>query len=86
MRLSTLLAALPSVEAQSGAGDPEIAGITSDLRQVQPGSLFVAVRGDTSDGHQFIPDALARGAAAIVADQPRPTTLPAARALNRHHP
>jgi len=72
MRLSTLLAALPSIQPQTGASDPEIAAITADSRQVQPGSLFVAVRGDTSDGHQFIPDAIARGAAAIVADQPPP--------------
>jgi UDP-N-acetylmuramoyl-L-alanyl-D-glutamate--2,6-diaminopimelate ligase len=72
MRLSALLAALPSIQSQTGAGDPEIAAITADSRQVTPGSLFVAVRGDTSDGHQFIPDALAQGAAAIVAEQPLP--------------
>jgi UDP-N-acetylmuramoyl-L-alanyl-D-glutamate--2,6-diaminopimelate ligase len=65
-RLSTLLAALPAIQAQTGSGDPEIAAITADSRQVQPGTLFVAIRGDTSDGHAFIPDALARGAAAII--------------------
>ena len=43
MRLSTLLAALPAIQAQTGAGDPDIAAITADSRQVQPGSLFVAV-------------------------------------------
>ncbi len=82
MRLSTLLAALPAIQAQTGAGDPDITAITADSRQVGPGSLFVAVRGDSSDGHRFIPDALARGAAAIVADQhlslphPHTPTLP----------
>jgi UDP-N-acetylmuramoyl-L-alanyl-D-glutamate--2,6-diaminopimelate ligase len=76
MRLSTLLAALPSIQSQTGAGDPDIAAITADSRQVRPGSLFVAVRGDTSDGHRFIPDAVARGAAAIVAEQPLSLSLP----------
>ncbi len=80
MRLSALLAALPSILAHTGAGDPEIAAITADSRQVQPGSLFVAVRGDSSDGHRFIWDALARGAAAIVANEvlpfPHTSTLP----------
>jgi len=69
MRFSRLLAALPSITSQTGAGDPEITRITADSRQVQAGSLFVAIRGDTSDGHQYIPAALARGAAAIVADE-----------------
>ena len=35
-------------------------------RQVQPGTLFVAIQGGTVDGHRFIPDALARGAATVV--------------------
>ena len=76
MRLSALLAALPQIFPTSlpiGAPDPEIAAITADSRQVVPGSLFVALRGETVDGHRFIPDALALGAVAIVAEQP-PTT------------
>jgi UDP-N-acetylmuramoyl-L-alanyl-D-glutamate--2,6-diaminopimelate ligase len=75
-RLSTLLAALPDIQTKTGSGDPEIAGVTADSRQVQPGSLFVAVRGDTSDGHAFIPDALARGAAAVVLENSHTPTLP----------
>ncbi len=74
MRLSALLAALPSLQVNTAAGDPDIAAITADSRQVRPGSLFVAVRGDTADGHQFIPDAIARGAAGIVAEHPYPDT------------
>ena len=69
MRLSLLTAALPAILAQIGEGDPEISGLTADSRQVVPGSLFIAVRGDNADGHRFIPDAVARGAAAIVAHE-----------------
>jgi UDP-N-acetylmuramoyl-L-alanyl-D-glutamate--2,6-diaminopimelate ligase len=47
---------------------PEIAvtGVTHDSRQVEPGNVFVALVGGTSDGHQFIDGAIQRGAAAIV--------------------
>jgi UDP-N-acetylmuramoyl-L-alanyl-D-glutamate--2,6-diaminopimelate ligase len=72
MRLSALLAALPSKQSNTAAGDPEVAAITADSRQVTPGCLFVALRSDESDGHAFIPDALARGAVAIVGEQPLP--------------
>ncbi len=79
MRLSALVAALPQVfpaGLPAHAPDPDVTAITADSRQVIPGSLFVALRGETVDGHRFIPDALARGAAAVVAEQP-PVTPPA---------
>ena len=68
MRLSQLLTALPSITAQLGGAGPNITNITADSRQVKPGSLFVAVRGDNFNGHHFIPDAIERGAVAIVAE------------------
>lgn len=46
-------------------GDAEVTGVVSDSRQVQPGSLFVAVTGGTADGHEYIPAALERGAVAV---------------------
>jgi UDP-N-acetylmuramoyl-L-alanyl-D-glutamate--2,6-diaminopimelate ligase len=67
VRLSQLLSALPR-PASPPSADPEITGLTADSRQVTPGALFVAVRGDHVDGHRFIPDALRRGAAAVVAE------------------
>jgi UDP-N-acetylmuramoyl-tripeptide--D-alanyl-D-alanine ligase len=42
--------------------------VTIDSRQVQASSLFVALQGEQRDGHEFISDALARGAAAIIAE------------------
>ncbi|MDR2147530.1 MAG: UDP-N-acetylmuramoyl-L-alanyl-D-glutamate--2,6-diaminopimelate ligase [Tannerella sp.] len=46
----------------------EIADIQSDSRQVKPGSLFVAVKGTTVDGHDFIEKAIRQGAKAIVCE------------------
>jgi UDP-N-acetylmuramoyl-L-alanyl-D-glutamate--2,6-diaminopimelate ligase len=43
-----------------------ITGIVSDSRLVQPGNLFVALVGGTADGHQYIPQAIRKGAAAVV--------------------
>jgi UDP-N-acetylmuramoyl-L-alanyl-D-glutamate--2,6-diaminopimelate ligase len=53
-----------------GAQDVGISGITLDSRQVAPGFLFVAIRGLKMDGNRFVPDAIARGAAAIVSALP----------------
>jgi len=47
----------------------KIASVTHDSRRVQPGSLFVAIPGTRLDGARFIPEALRRGAAAIVAEK-----------------
>jgi UDP-N-acetylmuramoyl-L-alanyl-D-glutamate--2,6-diaminopimelate ligase len=74
MRLSALAAAVPIAPLELRGADPEITSVTADSRQVQPGALFVAVPGESVDGRRFIPEALARGAAAIAAegDQPEP--------------
>jgi len=72
MRLSQLLSALPAVLDRT-EGDPDIPnGIEHDSRRVTPGALFVARRGGDTDGHRFIPDAIAKGAVAIVYDSPSP--------------
>lgn len=46
-----------------------INGIVFDSRAVQPGSLFIALTGGSSDGHRYIPSAIERGAAAVVGTQ-----------------
>jgi len=55
---------------------PEVTGVGTDSRSTMPGSLYVAVRGSQADGHRFIPDALARGAAAIVVESRQPVAAP----------
>lgn len=52
-----------------GGQDPEISGIFYDSRQVVPGGLFFALPGEKADGHQFIPQALERGAVAVVTER-----------------
>src|SRR5512132_3431867 len=67
---------LDGVEILSQSGNPSVSGIEYDSRRVKPGNLFVAMRGETSDGNQYIDQALAAGSTAIVTDsaheQPRP--------------
>jgi UDP-N-acetylmuramoyl-L-alanyl-D-glutamate--2,6-diaminopimelate ligase len=59
----------------SPPGDPEIAGLTADSRQVQPGFLFAALRGVLRDGRAFAGEAVAQGAVAILTDDPSALAL-----------
>jgi UDP-N-acetylmuramoyl-L-alanyl-D-glutamate--2,6-diaminopimelate ligase len=52
-----------------GALPPTVDAVTSDSRAVRPGSLFIALRGERVDGHAFVGEALARGAAAVVVER-----------------
>ena len=54
------------------ASDPVITGVTADSRKVAPGALFVALPGSAADGRAFIPQALAQGAAAVLAPSDTP--------------
>jgi UDP-N-acetylmuramoyl-L-alanyl-D-glutamate--2,6-diaminopimelate ligase len=49
-------------------GSPALSALTSDSRAVVPGAVYVAVRGSQVDGHRFVPDAVRRGAAAVVVE------------------
>ena len=56
--------------------DAQFAAVTTDSRTLEPGSLFVALRGERFDGHQFVPDLPARGAAGALVERPVTTALP----------
>jgi len=62
-----LVATLPGARV-TGSLPPSVDAITSDSRAVRPGTLFVALRGERTDGHHYIEEAIARGASAIVAE------------------
>jgi UDP-N-acetylmuramoyl-L-alanyl-D-glutamate--2,6-diaminopimelate ligase len=66
--LLTELLTRAGLDASFDGAEVAIHAITADSREVVPGTLFVALRGVRGDGAQFIPDALQRGAAAIVLD------------------
>lgn len=71
MRLRELIASLPAAELIGG--DVEVMEITHDSRKVIPGSLFVCLKGLKVDGHNFVPEAIQRGAVAVVAERQVPT-------------
>jgi len=50
------------------ANDPDILYITSNSKKVKPGTLFIAIKGFTADGHDYIKQAFAKGATAVVAE------------------
>ncbi|MFQ6015799.1 MAG: UDP-N-acetylmuramoyl-L-alanyl-D-glutamate--2,6-diaminopimelate ligase [Anaerolineae bacterium] len=68
MRLEELMAKLPEA-AIAGPVKVEVTGITHDSRQVQPGDLFVAIKGLNVDGHHCIAEAIEKGAVAIVVER-----------------
>src|SRR5947209_19937573 len=57
-------------DAPAGAGGIEITGLAYDNRLAAPGTLFFCVPGFTRDGHEFAPDAIRRGAVALVVQRP----------------
>jgi len=67
---------LEGAEILSQSGNPAVRGVEYDSRRVEQGSVFVAMKGETSDGNRYIDRAIAAGAVAIVTDsvaeQPRP--------------
>jgi UDP-N-acetylmuramoyl-L-alanyl-D-glutamate--2,6-diaminopimelate ligase len=68
IRLQELVAGLP-LEHLSGLST-EVTGVHHDSRQIQPGDLFVAIRGTRYDGRHFAREAVERGAAAILSGGP----------------
>jgi len=65
-----LWTAASAIAATGGTSDSDwqVDGVSIDSRDVQPGDLFIAIRGPNFDGHDFVADALAAGAAAAIVD------------------
>ena len=76
--LSDLIAQLPAEQSATISGDDTVmitAPVVEDARLLEPGGVFVARRGLSTDGHQFIPQAVKKGAAAIVGEIEPPQDL-----------
>ena len=67
MLLSSVTADIPDAELRGA--DCEIAGIAFDSRRVEPGFLFVCIRGEDTDGHRYAEDALHNGASALLVEE-----------------
>ena len=52
------------------SADFQVSGIEMDSRDVRPGDLFIALKGEAMDGHRFLPMAFEKGAVAAITDRP----------------
>jgi len=65
MKLQHLFSIFPGIP-ENAFSHVEVIDVCSDARKVVPGAVFVAIRGTKADGHDFIADAIAKGAVALV--------------------
>lgn len=82
MTIQQLFKGIPH-EQLADVGHIEIKGVQSDSRKVNPGDLFVAIRGAISDGHDFIRQAVEKGAVAILCEELPEYDLPEEIAIIR---
>lgn len=75
MTLDHLFSILPGISESLRPQAAKVTGVFNDARQVIPGSVFFAICGSKVDGHSFIPDAILKGAQALVVQDP--TKVPA---------
>ena len=75
MKLQELLQGITVLESNAPQ-DMEITGVSYSSNTVRTGELFVAVPGYATDGHRYIPDAVARGAAVVLCEREMPQEVP----------
>jgi UDP-N-acetylmuramoyl-L-alanyl-D-glutamate--2,6-diaminopimelate ligase len=67
VKLKEVLKGVPVLEIR-GSADGEVAQVCCDSRRVRPGNLFVALKGEKADGHDFIGEVVAAGVQAVVVE------------------
>ena len=75
MKLQALLKGIGVLETNAPM-DMEINGVSYASNTVQKGEMFVAVPGFATDGHRYIPDAVARGASVVLCEREMPANVP----------
>ena len=68
MKLKNILIGIENLKAK-GDLEQDIIGIESNSKKVQPGYIFVAIKGFSFDGHQYIEEAVKNGAIAVVVEE-----------------
>jgi UDP-N-acetylmuramoyl-tripeptide--D-alanyl-D-alanine ligase len=76
MTALSLCAVAAELDASYDGADLQVERVATDSRQIVPGDLYIALRGERFDGHDFIADAAAKGAVAAVVDAQSSATLP----------
>ena len=78
MKLSHLSEGIET-KSRPGFRDVEVTGIVTDSRSLEPGDVFIAIKGHAADGHAFVEEAVRKGASALVVERPvgsdRPTLV-----------
>ena len=72
LRLADLADVVAGTLAEGSDGDAVVDAVTIDSRDATPGALFVPLAGEHADGHDFVPDAVARGASGYLWAEDRP--------------
>jgi UDP-N-acetylmuramyl-tripeptide synthetase len=79
VRLHDLLRAAGIAAPPMADTDVGVGGLCTDSRAMARGDVFIAIRGERTDGHRFVADAAERGAAAVVVEAEVQTSVPAIR-------
>ncbi len=75
IEINTILVASEIGAELSGSVNSNVSDVTHDSRQVREGTLFVAIKGATVDGHRFVDDVMRRGAAGVISEFDRPDSF-----------
>ena len=76
MRMDLLLEEVEVVQSVGDVASVEVTSVELDSRHVVPGALFCCLPGTTTDGHAFAPDAVGRGAVALLSERPLEEDVP----------
>ncbi|MBN8234350.1 UDP-N-acetylmuramoyl-L-alanyl-D-glutamate--2,6-diaminopimelate ligase [Halobacillus kuroshimensis] len=76
MKLEKVLRFVPFYQSSRSLKHVSITGLSMDSRATSPGDMFICMRGVNMDGHRFAADAVKRGAAAVIAEEPLSLNVP----------